>query len=49
MAILNWVPGLGEAPGYEIDEKPADATHVVMARDANGTVIQMWRQLAGRK
>ncbi|MDN5934955.1 MAG: hypothetical protein L0H75_02110, partial [Nitrosospira sp.] len=31
---------MGEALGYGIDEKPGDATHVVTARDENGTVIQ---------
>lgn len=31
---------MGEALGYGIDEKPADATQVVTARNPNGTVIQ---------
>jgi hypothetical protein len=31
---------MGTALGYGIDEKPGDATHVVTARDQNGTVIQ---------
>lgn len=31
---------MGAALGYGIDEKPADATHVVTARDQNGAVIQ---------
>lgn len=31
---------MGTALGYGIDEKPADASHVITARDPNGTVIQ---------